>query len=79
MKVVPLPVEVPHEPDPNVVQELEFWLDLAKKGEVRGFVLAGRTPNGTLYARCGELSRAVVGRLFSLAMQISDRLDRLEE
>ncbi|RJQ38262.1 MAG: hypothetical protein C4555_05205 [Dehalococcoidia bacterium] len=70
----PSDLPVPGEPDPEIVEVLEEYLEMAKRGEITGFAAAIISTNGTM--RTGWQSRdwaaitAAVGTLF-VRMQLA--------
>lgn len=61
---------------PDVVTELEGWLERARSGEIVGMALAAQFFDGASGGRrVGAVSRALVGQLVSLQVRVTRDLD----
>jgi hypothetical protein len=63
-------------PDPDVVRELERWLERARTGEVVGIAVAVHFSDGATGSSWGGvISMGVVGQCFGLAQRIIRKMN----
>lgn len=63
-------------PTPDVVAELEDWLERARSGDVIGVgIVAYNSDKSTGSRRAGTISRSMVGQCFALMQRMTMALD----
>lgn len=71
----PADITPPGTPDPDIVEQLEMMLELARSGEMNGLMVAWTYHDGaTNGASKGYLSYSLVGRMEEVKMNLLDKL-----